>query len=340
MNESIPVTFPGLGLSLPIHSTAFSIGGLAIKWYGILIAAGLLLAMWYAFRRCKDFHVSSDDLTDVIIISLICGVVGARLYYVIFYPGTSGYNPYFENPVSILYLRDGGLGIYGGIIGALGSALIVCKKKKISIGAVFDIAGLGFPIGQAIGRWGNFFNREAYGAATNAFWRMAGVDPNNINTGYQPCFFFESVWCIIGFLILHKYSKHRKFNGEIFLLYVMWYGFGRFFIEGLRTDSLMIGNIRVSQLVAAASFVAALCLIIYKRLKLKEAAVDQGEYTPLFTEASRAVEAERKKSGIAGEEADGQRDGAADELSAHEHADNPEDGKQSPHESDDTEEQK
>lgn len=297
MNENIPVTFPGLGLSLPVHAAALSIGGFEIKWYGILIAVGLLLAMWYAFRHCKLFHVSPDDLVDIIIVSLICGVIGARLYYVIFYPGIGGVNPYFENPLSILFIRDGGLGIYGGIVGAFVAALLVCKKKKISVGAVFDIAGLGFPIGQAIGRWGNFFNREAYGAATKAWWRMAGVDPNNINTGYQPCFFFESVWCIFGFLILHRYSKHRKFNGEVFLLYVMWYGFGRFFIEGLRTDSLMIGNIRVSQLVAMATFVVALCLIIYKRLKLRETAADNASYTPLFTEATQAVEAERKKNG-------------------------------------------
>lgn len=295
MNENIPVTFPGIGFSLPIHSAAFSIGGFEIKWYGILIAVGLLLAMWYAFRHCTLFHISADDLVDIIIVSLICGVIGARLYYVIFYPGAGGVNPYFANPISILLIRDGGLGIYGGIIGAFVAAFLVCKKKKISVGAVFDIAGLGFPIGQAIGRWGNFFNREAYGAVTNAWWRMAGVDPNAINTGYQPCFFFESVWCILGFLILHRYSKHRKFNGEVFLLYVMWYGFGRFFIEGLRTDSLMIGNIRVSQLVAMATFVIALCLVIYKRLKLREAATDKAAYTPLFTEEKQAVEAERRK---------------------------------------------
>ncbi|MFT8889254.1 MAG: prolipoprotein diacylglyceryl transferase [Ethanoligenens sp.] len=295
MNENIPVTFPGLGLSLPVHSSALNIGGFEIKWYGILIAIGLLLAMWYAFRHCKDFHIKPDDLTDIIIISLICGVVGARLYYVIFYPSPYG-NPYFQNPISILFLRDGGLGIYGGIVGAFAAAFLVCKKKKISVGAVFDIAGLGFPIGQALGRWGNFFNREAYGAATNAWWRMAGVDPSNVNIGYQPCFLFESIWNIVGFLILHKYHKHRRFNGEVFLLYVMWYGFGRFFIEGLRTDSLMIGNIRVSQLVAAVTFVAALCLIVFKRMKLRQMAADKAAYTPLFTEAARAVEDERKKA--------------------------------------------
>lgn len=297
MNENIPVSFPGLGLSLPVHSVAFSIGSFQIKWYGILIAAGLLLAMWYAFRRCKDFGISQDNLTDIIIISLICGVVGARLYYVIFYPGTAGVNPYFENPISILYIRDGGLGIYGGVIGALVSALLVCKKKKISVGSVFDIAGLGFPIGQAIGRWGNFFNREAYGAATKAFWRMTGVDPSNINTGYQPTFFFESVWLAIGFVLLHFYSKkHRRLKGEIFLLYVMWYGFERFFIEGLRTDSLMIGNIRVSQLVAALSFIAALVLLLYKRSKLKTEASEQAAYTPLFAEAAKAIDAERSQT--------------------------------------------
>ncbi len=296
MNESTPVSFPGLGFSLPVHSTAFTIGNLEIKWYGILIAAGLLLAMWYAFHRCRDFHVSEDHFVDIVIASLICGIVGARLYYVLFYTTSGGYNPYFEDPVSIFLIRDGGLGIYGGIIGALLAAFIMCRIKKISVGAVFDLAGLGFPIGQAIGRWGNFFNREAYGAATNAFWRMTGVNANDVNTGYQPCFFFESVWCLLGFILLHFYSKkHRHFNGEIFLLYVMWYGFGRFFIEGLRTDSLMLGNFRVSQLVAAGSFFIALILMLYKFHRIKDARLNGKSYTPLFADAEAALKSSEEE---------------------------------------------
>lgn len=287
--EQFPVQFPGLGLSFPLHSVAFSIGSLAIRWYGILIAAGLLLALYYAFRSCKAFNVRDDDLTDIVIISLIAGIVGARLYYVIFYDAQGGANPYFQNPLSILQIWNGGLGIYGGIIGAFLAAFLVCRKKKISVGAVFDLAAPGFLIGQAIGRWGNFFNREAYGAATNAFWRMTGVDPYNMSTGYTPTFFFESVWCIIGFVILFNYAKRRRFNGEVFLMYLMWYGFGRFFIEGLRTDSLMLGNIKISQLVAVVTFLVALCLIVYRRLKLREKVQDQTPYTSLFAEAAKAV---------------------------------------------------
>ena len=296
MNENIPITFPGLGWSFSVHSVALSLGNLTIKWYGILIAAGLLLAILYAFRRCRDFKISADDLTDVIIISLICGVVGARLYYVVFFPGVNGVNPYWMNPSAILEIWNGGLGIYGGVIGALLAAFIACKVKKISFGAVFDMAGLGFAIGQAIGRWGKFFNREAYGAATKSWWRMAGVDPNNITTGYQPCFFFESVWLIIGFVLLHFYSKKlQRFKGEIFLLYIMWYGFERFFIEGLRTDSLMIGNFRISQLIAILSFIVALCIWIWMRLKIRDTVSNKMDYQPLYAEETKAVEKEHEQ---------------------------------------------
>lgn len=290
IDESIPVRFPGLGLSFPLHMDAFSIGGLTVRWYGILIAGGLLLALFYAFRSCRKFNIKDDDLTDVTIISLVAGIVGARLYYVIFYDTQGGTNPYFADPLSILQIWNGGLGIYGGVIGAFLAAFFVCRKKKISVGAMFDLAAPGFLIGQGIGRWGNFFNREAYGAATNAIWRMTGVNADNMTQGYQPTFFFESVWCIIGFFVLYRYAKHRKFNGELFLFYIMWYGFERFFIEGLRTDSLMLGNIRISQLVAAVSFIAALCIIVRRRLKLRDQKREtQTPYTPLFAEAARAL---------------------------------------------------
>lgn len=281
-----PISFPGLGLSFNIQPVAFTIGSLVVSWYGIIIAAGLLLAMIYGLKRVSQFKITADDLSDVIIFSIIAGIVGARLYYVLFFSDGSGFNPYFSNPISMLYIWQGGLGIYGGIIAAFLCAFIVCRVKKISVGAVFDIAALGFLIGQAIGRWGNFVNREAFGAQTSLPWRMV-VD--STGTGYSPCFLYESLWCILGFVLLHIYSKRRKFNGEVFLMYLMWYGFGRFFIEALRTDSLMLGNLKISQLVAATLFVVAGGIWAYKRSQARSSS-QQLDYTPVYEETLAAAD--------------------------------------------------
>ena len=285
------ISFPGLGLNnITVNPVAFSIGDFGIKWYGIIIAVGLLLALIYGMKRSKEFNITIDDLSDVVIFSIIFGVIGARLYFVLFYSDGTGVNPYFTDPLSIINIRNGGLGIYGGIIASFTTAFIVCKIKKISTGAIFDIAALGFLIGQAIGRWGNYINQEAYGSATTLPWGMVVSSSTN---PVHPCFLYESLWCILGFILLHTYSKHRKFNGEVFLMYTAWYAFGRFFIEGLRTDSLMLGNLKISQLVASIFFVASVSLLIYKRVTVKALIEEQtAEYNPLFDEASKAVEEE------------------------------------------------
>lgn len=288
------VSFPGLGLEFHVNRVAFSIGDFNIAWYGILIAAGLLLALIYCMVRAKQFNIAVDDLCDAMVFSLLFGVVGARLYYCIFYVDAWGQNPFFSNPLTIITgIRDGGLGIYGGVIAGFLTAFIFCKIKKISSGAMFDLASFGLLIGQAIGRWGNFVNQEAYGSTTNLPWRMViSAEQNPVH----PCFLYESLWCVIGFIILHIYSKRRKFNGEIFLMYISWYAFGRFFIEMLRTDSLMIGNLKVSMVVAAVFFIAAMSLLIYKRIKVKEAIEEQNaEYEPLFEDTARAVDIETAK---------------------------------------------
>ena len=289
-----PISFPGLHLSFNIQPVAFQLFGFPVYWYGIIIATGLVLAMLYGMKRAGSFGILQDDLMDVIIFSLIAGIVGARLYYVIFYKDPyGGANPYFTDPLSIIQFRNGGLGIYGGIIAAFLCALIVCRVKKISTGAVFDIAGLGFLIGQGIGRWGNFVNREAYGAQTGLPWRMV-VDTTQ--TGYHPCFFYEFLWCAVGFILLHIYSKRRKFNGEVFLMYMMWYAVGRFFIEGLRTDSLMLGNIKISQLVAVVAFAAAGVYLLIRRSRLK-ANGSEAEYTPIYEDASKALQESEEQNG-------------------------------------------
>ena len=300
-----PISFPGLGIGpFTIPTDIVRIGNFRVTWYGVLIALGLVLAMLYAMKRAKDFKISLDDLTDVLIFSLIFGVIGARLYYVIFDPTRSTDYKSFLDVVSIW---NGGLGIYGGIIAAFVTAYIVCRIKKISVGAVFDLASLGFLIGQGIGRWGNFINQEAYGSATNLPWGMKIYDYLNTETyiTVHPCFLYESMWCILGFVLLHIYSKkHRKFNGEIFLMYMMWYGFGRFFIEGLRTDSLYIGLIKISQLVAALLVIGSLIYYIYRFRKYKESTA--GEYVSVYGDAAKALaEQEEEIKDLQGEHDEG-----------------------------------
>lgn len=259
------VEFPGLGFSFQINSTAFKVVGHSFAWYGIIIAVGFLLAFLYVLKSSRRFHVDEDKLIDAVIIGIIGGIVGARAYYVIF----DASSQYIKNPISILYIWNGGLGIYGGIIGGLICGALVAKHHKLSIGSVLDLASLGFLIGQCIGRWGNFVNQEAFGTATNLPWRMVSENTETISsTGVHPCFLYESIWCLLGFILLHIFSrKFRRYDGQVFLLYSLWYGVGRFWIEGLRTDSLITPYfpLRISQIVAAAAVIASVVLLIVFR---------------------------------------------------------------------------
>lgn len=244
----------------------FSIGSFEIKWYGFLIGCGFLLAFLYGLWMAKRLGLDRGKIIDSAIVALICGVIGARLYYVIFYPGTK----YWDNPMEIFAIRDGGLGIYGGIIGGLIGGMVMCKIRKLNPFAGLDIAALGFLIGQCIGRWGNFVNQEAFGSPTNLPWGMQSVNTGNVPV--HPCFFYESLWCAIGFVLLHIFTtKFRRYDGQSFLLYVIWYGAGRFFIEWLRSDSLYVPGlpIKVSQLVALVSVAAAVTLLIVFRNRKK-----------------------------------------------------------------------
>ena len=260
------VEFPGLGWSFDINSTAFSIGSFEIKWYGLLIATGFLLAVIYAMVMCKKMNINRSRLLDTIIVGLIAGVIGARLYYVIFYPG----DKFIKDPISIFYIHEGGLGIYGGIIGALLVGGLFAKFRKQNVLAVLDIGVLGFLIGQAIGRWGNFINHEAFGGPTSLPWGMVSENTLAVSpdSPVHPCFFYESMWCVLGFIVLHIFTtKFRQYDGQTFLLYLIWYGTGRFFIEALRTDSLYVPYlpIKVSQLVAVVTILAGIVLLIVFR---------------------------------------------------------------------------
>ena len=232
------------------------VGDFEIRLYGLMIALGLVLAVIYGLRQKKRYGLNEDQILDGVLIIVPIAIICARLYYCAF-----EWKEYAKDPISILYIWKGGLAIYGAVIGAVVSAIIYCRIRKIKIGAALDLTVLGFLIGQSIGRWGNFFNREAVGAlaeGSKLFTRMGLMNQYTGNYEYfHPTFLYESLWNAAGFIALHFFSKRRKYDGQIALLYCAWYGLGRAMIEGLRVDSLYIGPFRVSQLLAAVTCVGA-----------------------------------------------------------------------------------
>lgn len=291
MSDYTRVYFEGLGIDFDVPSVAFTIGSYSIYWYGIIIAFGFALAVLYGGRMAYKWKMSLDGMTDVLMWGTILGIILARAYYVIF-----EWSYYKEHLSEIPQIWNGGIAIYGGIIGAFIGAIIGCKIGKIDFRNLLDLGGLGLLIGQGIGRWGNFFNQEAFGTnTTTAPFRMwslkihdtlaasadtlaakgMDVDPN---VPVHPTFLYESVWCILGFFILNYIvHKRRKYKGEVFLLYGIWYGLERMVVEGLRTDSLYIANttIRVSQLLSAIIVVAFLVMHIINMVKLKKGTLPQ-----------------------------------------------------------------
>ena len=256
------ISFPNLGIELNPSRVAFTLFGKDIYWYGVIIALGFILAVIYGMRRARTVGLTDDHILDMLFAAVPSAIVCARLYYCVFY-----WELYADDPISMLYIWEGGLAIYGGIIGAVAAVLIFCRVRKIPAGPMLDVGGLGLLIGQTVGRWGNFINREAHGAVTDSFLKMGIADKMGNVTYFHPTFLYESLWNVVGFAFLHWYLKKRKFDGEVFLLYVAWYGLGRAWIEGLRTDSLYLfgTGIRVSQLLAAVSFLGAVGLLIWIR---------------------------------------------------------------------------
>ena len=253
------ISFPLLGIEVdPIRT--LSLGPLTIHLYGAVIALGLLLAGIYCCRRSKRAGLTEDDILDGILWITPFAVACARAYYCAF-----SWSEYASNPISVLYIWNGGLAIYGAVLGAFVGVVVYCKIKKCSLPALLDLVVMGFLIGQLVGRWGNFFNREAFGAATDSFFRMGLY---NTVTGsweyYHPTFLYESVWNLVGFILLHFLSKRRKYDGQIALGYCAWYGLGRCFIEGLRMDSLYWGPFRVSQVLAGLTCVAASAILLWQ----------------------------------------------------------------------------
>ena len=264
MREAI-ISFPAFGIEMN-PPAGFDLFGKTIYLYGVVIALGFMLAVLYCNKRAPKFGLTEDNVLDVILWALPLGIVGARAYYVIF-----NYEMFAGGGLKALVnLRTGGLAIYGGIIAGVTTAAVVCKLKRIPISAFLDVGAFGLLIGQICGRWGNFFNREAFGAETELFTRM-GLTTAKGTIYVHPTFLYESLWNLAGLVMLHFYVQKgkRKYDGEVFTLYVLWYGIGRCMIEGLRADSLYIGStgIRVSQLLAGVSAVIAAGLLLYFRSK-------------------------------------------------------------------------
>lgn len=252
-----------------IDPVAFNLGPLSVRWYGIIIAVGILLGYFVAQRALVKAGLHKDTLVDIIFYSALFGFIAARIYFVIFQ-----WPYYAENPSEIIKIWHGGIAIHGGLIGGFIAGVIVCKVKNLNPFQIGDIVAPSIILAQGIGRWGNFMNHEAHGGpVSRAFLEQLHL-PNFIIENmyingqyYHPTFLYESIWDVAGFIILVNIRKHLKL-GETFFLYLTWYSIGRFFIEGLRTDSLMLtSNIRVAQLVSILLILISISLIVYRRIK-------------------------------------------------------------------------
>lgn len=252
------IAFPGLGIGPFTVSTGFSFFGMTVHWYGVIIALGIVLAYCFAKKKAEKRGISHDTLLDIIIWGMPAAVICARIYYVVF-----SWQDYRDNWLDIFKIWEGGIAIYGAVIGACLSTLIYCHVKKIPYAKMFDIGAFGLLIGQIVGRWGNFVNAEAYGSQTGtALFRMRLVEQG---ITVHPTFLYESLWNLAVFVFLNVYEGFQKFEGELFLVYLTGYGLGRFFIEGMRADSLWLGLFRISQLVAAVCVIVGVILIIIGR---------------------------------------------------------------------------
>ena len=280
---SYGIVFPHLGIRLPEFPDSFSIFGIRIAFYGVLIAVSIVLAVFLSLRRAKQTGQNAGDYLDLAIIGIIAAIIGARLYYVAF-----SLDYYLTDPIQILNIRNGGLAVYGGIIGGFLAGFIVCRIKKISYLQVLDTVAPTIALGQAIGRWGNFFNREAFGDYTDSLFAMqiplkdcSGVLNDNIlehlvnvdGVDYiqvHPTFLYESCWCLFLFILILVFRKYQQYNGEVLLWYLGGYGLERMIVEGLRTDSLTIGSsgIAVSQVLSAVLFIGSLIILIINRIRI------------------------------------------------------------------------
>lgn len=261
-----PILFPGLGLELNINNVAFNIFGRDVYWYGIIIAFAMLLGLFLAKKDKNKFGISWENIIDFLVYAIVVAIVFARMYFVIF-----KWDYYSNHLNEIFQIWNGGIAIYGAIIGAILTAIIFCKVKKISFFSLCDFCTPYLALGQSIGRWGNFVNREAYGGATNSIFRM-GIFDNELQKYIfvHPTFLYEAIITFCIFVVLMIMRKNRKFEGQFFYLYIILYGIGRAIVEGMRTDSLMLGSFRVSQILAIISAIVFGIIYIINLKKIEK----------------------------------------------------------------------
>lgn len=298
--ETTTVSFPGIGIgefTMNKLAASFKLFGIQfeIRWYAVLITIGIILALGYAYRRAKTEGISGDNLLDMGIFAIPAGVFGARLYYVLTYGdgisefvvrNAEGKIKLWDTFVSIIAIWNGGIAIYGAVIGGALAIILVCRHKKIHWLKGLDVAAPAVMIGQILGRWGNFVNGEAYGEVVKEssllyFLRM-GLLKGSKMIYVHPTFLYESMWNLAGFLLINWLYKKKKFDGQVFLMYVTWYGFGRMFIEGLRTDSLYIGVFRISQVLGFICFIVGAGLLVYGFVIARRKALEGAAYEPVY----------------------------------------------------------
>ena len=304
------VSFPGLNIGeFKIDPVAIRIpigDGITIRWYGLIIVTGIILAFLYCAYRAKQEGIIFDDVLDIAIFTIIFAVLGARTYYVLTTLKTHSYKSFYD----VIAIWEGGIAIYGAIIAGAATIFIVCRVKKISVVKMMDATALGVMIGQIVGRWGNFCNGEAFGEeiAEGSWLYFIRMGLNSYNTGYEtmyvhPTFLYESLWNLAGFVLIHCLYKKKKFDGQIVLMYLTWYGFGRMLIESLRTDSLYIGVFRISQMVGLLCFVLGSIALTVLLIKARRKELDQETYAPAYKKISNpasifeATDMEEDKNG-------------------------------------------
>ncbi len=285
----VTISFPGLGIEpFTINPVLISAGPFEIRWYGLIITLGIVLAFLYTSYRSRQEGIVFDDLLDIAIFTIPCAVIGARIYYVLMTLDQ------YDNFLDMIAIWNGGIAIYGAIIAGAVTIFAVCRYKKISVLKMLDATAPAVMIGQILGRWGNFFNGEAYGTqvleSSPLYFIRMGLLPNVESYTkmyyFHPTFLYESLWNLVGFLIIHFLYKKKKFDGQVVLMYITWYGFGRMLIEGLRTDSLYIGVFRISQVVGFLCFATGTILLVTQLLRVRRRRLDDGNYAPTYEKLS------------------------------------------------------
>lgn len=309
----VTISFPGIGIdAFTVDKIAFSVGPFEVRWYGIILTLGIIAGVLYAMMRAKHEGIPSDDVLDFAIFVVMLAIVGARLYYVLTTLKDASGRWNYHSFLDVIAIWEGGIAIYGAIIGGAIGVLLVSRYKKYDktkLLKVCDMVAPGVMLGQIIGRWGNFVNGEAHGVETseNFFLRMGlmgdadGARPT-VMTYFHPTFLYESVWNLVGFVLINLLYKKKKFDGQVLLMYLAWYGLGRMMIEGLRTDSLYVGVFRISQVVGFLCFAICGALLAYFLLRKKRAALDAEAYVSVYERSHGYVPKKAEDSALSNKE--------------------------------------